>query len=151
MRSIAARTYHTNYFQRLTLESWYTNLQQTPLNRFWRVPAPYKRLICIVNESDKRTLKTSNRPIWLTKDGLKPTNYKLYMSLLANTIKAKLINLFKCHGKQAKKKANSVNKNYSQWASKAQSKNVFNLLQPPKNWQSTKVCLHQYSKTSWKF
>ena len=26
-------TYSTNYFQRLTLESWYTNLEQTPLNR----------------------------------------------------------------------------------------------------------------------
>ena len=26
-------TYRTNYFQRLTLESWYTNLEQTPLNR----------------------------------------------------------------------------------------------------------------------
>ena len=24
-------TYSTNYFQRLTLESWYTNLEQTPL------------------------------------------------------------------------------------------------------------------------
>ena len=26
-------TYSTNYFQRLTLESWFTNLEQTPLNR----------------------------------------------------------------------------------------------------------------------
>ena len=26
-------TYSTNYFQRLTLESWYTNLEQTPLNK----------------------------------------------------------------------------------------------------------------------
>ena len=25
-------TYSTNYFQRLTLESWFTNLEQTPLN-----------------------------------------------------------------------------------------------------------------------
>ena len=33
MRSVSAKTYGTNYFQRLTLESWYTNLQQTPLNR----------------------------------------------------------------------------------------------------------------------
>ena len=32
MKSVSARTYSTNYFQRLTLESWYTNLQQTPLN-----------------------------------------------------------------------------------------------------------------------
>ena len=27
-------TYSTNYFQLLTLESWYTNLAQMPLNRF---------------------------------------------------------------------------------------------------------------------
>ena len=26
-------TYSTNYFQRLTLERWFTNLKQTPLNR----------------------------------------------------------------------------------------------------------------------
>ena len=32
-------TYSTNFFQRLTLESWYTNLEQTPLNK---LPAPYK-------------------------------------------------------------------------------------------------------------
>ena len=33
MKGVSARAYGTNYFQRLTLESWYTNLQQTPLNR----------------------------------------------------------------------------------------------------------------------
>ena len=33
MKGVSARAYSTNYFQRLTLESWYTNLQQTPLNR----------------------------------------------------------------------------------------------------------------------
>ena len=38
-------TYSTNYFQRLTLESWYTNLEQTPLNRCQQLLAPYKRLI----------------------------------------------------------------------------------------------------------
>ena len=52
-------TYNTNYFQRLTLESWYTNLEQTPLNRCQQLPAPYKRLIQDGNETDKRT---SNRP-----------------------------------------------------------------------------------------
>ena len=45
--------------QRLTLESWYTNLEQTPLNRCQQLPAPYKRLIHDRNETDKRT---SNRP-----------------------------------------------------------------------------------------
>ena len=38
-------TYSTNYTQRITLESWYTNLQQNPLNRSQQLPAPYKRLI----------------------------------------------------------------------------------------------------------
>ena len=33
MKGVSARAYSTNYVQRLTLESWYTNLQQTPLNR----------------------------------------------------------------------------------------------------------------------
>ena len=28
-----------------TLESWFTNLEQTPLNRSQQLPAPYKRLI----------------------------------------------------------------------------------------------------------
>ncbi|KAL9972918.1 hypothetical protein ACROYT_G019312, partial [Oculina patagonica] len=48
-------TYSTNYFQRLTLESWCTNLEQTPINRCQQLPAPYKRLIHDVNRSDKRT------------------------------------------------------------------------------------------------
>ena len=52
-------TYSTNYFQRLTLESWYTNLEQTPLNRCQQLPPPYKRPIHDRNETDKRTC---NRP-----------------------------------------------------------------------------------------
>ena len=52
-------TYSTNYFQRLTLESWYINLEQTPLNRCQQLPPPNKRLIHDRNETDKRT---SNRP-----------------------------------------------------------------------------------------
>ena len=38
-------TYCTNYKQRITLESWYTNLEEEPLNRSQQLPAPYKRLI----------------------------------------------------------------------------------------------------------
>ena len=38
-------TYSTDYYQRLTLKSWFTNLEQTPLNRSQQLPAPYKRLI----------------------------------------------------------------------------------------------------------
>ena len=37
--------YSTDYYQRLTLESWFTNLEQTLLNRCQQLPAPYKRLI----------------------------------------------------------------------------------------------------------
>ena len=37
--------YSTDYYQRLTLESWFTILEQTPLNRCQQLPAPYKRLI----------------------------------------------------------------------------------------------------------
>ena len=36
-------TYSTDYCQRITLESWFTNLEQTALNQ--PLPAPYKRLL----------------------------------------------------------------------------------------------------------
>ena len=51
-------TYSANCFQRLTLESWCTNLEQTPLDRSQQLPA-YKRLIHGGNESGKWTF---NRP-----------------------------------------------------------------------------------------
>ena len=38
-------TYSTDYHQRHTLESWFTNLEQMPLNRSPELPVPYKRLI----------------------------------------------------------------------------------------------------------
>ena len=47
-------TYSTNYYQRLNLESWFTSLEQTPLNRCLQLPAPYKRLIDNVKETDKQ-------------------------------------------------------------------------------------------------
>ena len=43
---------------RLTLESWFTNLEQTPLNRCQPLPAPYKRFIHdinITNEPNRTT------------------------------------------------------------------------------------------------
>ena len=46
---------NTNYFQRLTLESWYTNLEQTPINRCQQLPPPYKRLINDINKTDEQT------------------------------------------------------------------------------------------------
>ena len=49
-------TYSTDSYQRITLESWFTNLEQTPLNRCQQlvVPAPYKRLIDDNNKTDKQ-------------------------------------------------------------------------------------------------
>ena len=44
-------TYITDYYQRLTLESWFTNLEQTPLNRSQQLPAPYKRLIDAIKQN----------------------------------------------------------------------------------------------------
>ena len=38
-------TYSTDCYQRLTLESWFTNLEKTPLNRSQQLPAPFKRLV----------------------------------------------------------------------------------------------------------
>ena len=37
--------YSTDYYQRLTLESWFANLKQKPLNRNQQLPAPHKQLI----------------------------------------------------------------------------------------------------------
>ena len=47
-------TYSTDYYQRITLESWFTNLEQTPLNRCQQLPAPYERLIADNNKTDKQ-------------------------------------------------------------------------------------------------
>ena len=87
VKGVSARTYSINYFQPLTLESWYANLQQMPLNRCQQVPVPYKRLIQDKNETDKRT---SNRQILLIIERSKPTNEggKRCTSFPANTIKA---------------------------------------------------------------
>ena len=37
--------YSSDYYQQLSLESWFTNLEQAPLIRSQQLPAPYKRLI----------------------------------------------------------------------------------------------------------
>ena len=36
------------------LESWFTNLDQTPLNHCQQLPSPYKRLIDNNNKTNKR-------------------------------------------------------------------------------------------------
>ena len=38
-------TYSTDYYRGLSLESWFTNLEQTLLNPSQQLPAPYNRLI----------------------------------------------------------------------------------------------------------
>ena len=43
--SATCLTYSTNYYQRITLESWFTNLEQTALNCCQPLLAPYKRLL----------------------------------------------------------------------------------------------------------
>ena len=43
--SATCLTYSTDYHQRITLESWFTNLEQTTLNRCQPFLAPYKRLL----------------------------------------------------------------------------------------------------------
>ena len=43
-------TYSTDYYERLTLKSCFTNLEQTPLNLCQQLPAAYKQL---VNRTDK--------------------------------------------------------------------------------------------------
>ena len=52
-------SFSTDYYQRLTLESWFTNLERTPLNRCQQLPAPYKRLLSDKqNKSDKQRNQT---------------------------------------------------------------------------------------------
>ena len=36
--SVTCITYSTDYYQRLTLESWFTNSEQMPLNRSQQLP-----------------------------------------------------------------------------------------------------------------
>ena len=60
-------TYSTNYFQRLTLESWFTNLEQTPLNR----RQPYRHhtndsfttLTLQTNRTERLNVTNWSRPI----------------------------------------------------------------------------------------
>ena len=57
--SVECVTYSTDNYQQITLESWFTNLEQTPLNRSQQLPAPYKRLIDNKNKLHNR--QTGNR------------------------------------------------------------------------------------------
>ena len=76
----------TDYYQRLTLESWFTNSKQTPLNRSQQLPTPCKHttndLLTKSSETNYERM-TGELTIWLTIDdcfsltidGSKRTNY----------------------------------------------------------------------------
>ena len=49
--SAASVTYRTDYYQQITLESWFINLEQTALNRCQPLPAPY-RIDCSTGNSN---------------------------------------------------------------------------------------------------
>ena len=53
--SVTRITYSTDYYQWLTLESWFTNLEQTPLNHSQQLPPPYKWLIDEIKHNYKKT------------------------------------------------------------------------------------------------
>ena len=46
--------YCTNYKQRITLESWYTNLEQEPLNWSQQLPVLFERLIHNMDQTKKQ-------------------------------------------------------------------------------------------------
>ena len=73
-----------------TTESWFTKLEQTPLNRRQSLPAQYKRLIHDINitnheQNDLTPLTDRDRPI---------TTDLRHLSLTANNITARLTNQF---------------------------------------------------------
>ena len=47
-------TYCTDYYERLTSESWFSNLEQSSLNRRQQLPAPYKRLVDGIKQNQPR-------------------------------------------------------------------------------------------------
>ena len=73
--------YSTDCYQRLTLESWFTNIEQTPLNQCQQLPAPYKRLINATNQTIDWTDNLSNSGVTRTIDGSKRTNQLLRLLL----------------------------------------------------------------------
>ena len=69
-------TYNTNYYQRIVLESWFTNLEQTPINRCLQLPAPYKRLIDDINRQTTHwfTLTVLPNVFYDTRTDLRPVD-----------------------------------------------------------------------------
>ena len=58
--SATCLTHSTDKDQRLTLESWFTNLQPNPLNRSRKLPAAYERLL----QSEYHTVNNNVDWLW---------------------------------------------------------------------------------------
>ena len=54
-RDSATCVTYSDYYQRLTSESWFTNLEQTPLNLSQQLAAPYKRFIAGLHVMSRRS------------------------------------------------------------------------------------------------
>ena len=76
-------TYSTDYYQRLTLESWFTNLEQMLLKCSQQLPAPYKRLIDEIKQNLLRENDnlTNNRRLFNCDNRRIETHLSLITSL----------------------------------------------------------------------
>ena len=78
-------TYCTDYHQRFSLESWFTTgLAQTPLNRGHQLPAPYKRLIDGLKQTNYQAM-TGQLTIWLTIDHCLTIQCTIWGQLIKDT------------------------------------------------------------------
>ena len=76
-------TYRTYYYQQLSLEGWFTNLEQIPLNRSQQLPAPYK-----LQENDWTTDNLTNNKRLLNCDNRRiETHHSLHRVFIANNIR----------------------------------------------------------------
>ena len=77
--------YSTDYYPRLTLESWLTNLKQKPLNLNQQLPAPHKHLIDGIRQTyyERTTIQLT---IWLTTNDRLEESTDDITRLLANNI-----------------------------------------------------------------
>ena len=75
-------TYSKDYYQRPTLESWFTNLQQTPLNRSQQLPAPCKRLIDKFKQNYRRSENLTNNRRLFNCDNRRIETHQLLITSL---------------------------------------------------------------------
>ena len=83
--------YSTNYFQPLPLESWFTNLEQTPLNSC----QPLLATIQTTHSRHKHYKRTEQNDLTLTTEWDRPVTTDLrHLSLITDNIAAKQTNQF---------------------------------------------------------